>query len=172
MHDLLNCWHVYLSHFRQVSPVINISLTMVLMLGYKSDCPHLQMNARSFPGHWSLSTSHWPGAQDKQLQSSSQFMLSTLGNVKVPRRAESKLPRSNFPVISVILFDLYLFCRQDSLFFEQTPNVQCPVAISSAYRRRNIFWNRIALSMENVLTQPTLISHRNINFSYTQTATF
>ena len=158
MHDLLNCWQVYLSHFRQDSPVINISLTMVLMLGYKSDCPHLQMNARSFPGHWSLSTSHWPGAQDKQLQSSSQFMLSTLGNVKVPRRAESKLPRSNFPVISVILFDLYLFCRQDSLFFEQTPNVQCPVAISSAYRRRNItfltlkywlneLWFRIAISI-------------------------
>ena len=159
MHDLLNCWQVYLSHFLQVSPVINISLTMALMLGYKSECPHLQINPRSFPGHWSLSTSHWPGAQDKQLQSSSQFMLSTLGNVKVPRRAESKLPRSNFPVISVILFDLYLFCRQDSLFFEQTPNVQCPVAISSAYRRRNItfltlkaywlnqLWFRIAISI-------------------------
>ena len=160
MHDLLNCWHVYLSHFRQVSPVINISLTMVLMLGYKSECPHLQMNPRSFPGHWSLSTSHWPGAQDKQLQSSSQFMLSTLGNVKLSRIAESKLSGSNVanfvPAISVMLFELYLFFRQDSLSFEQTPNIQCPIAISSAYRRRNIFWNRIALS---ILTQP------NIDFS-------
>merc|ERR1719167_699962 len=122
--------------FCKVSPVINISLTMVLMLGYKSECPHLQMNPRSFPGHWSLSTSHWPSAQDKQLQSSSQFILSTLGNVKLSRRAESKLPRSNFPVISVILFELYLFFRQDSLYFEQTPSVQCPVAISSALKLR------------------------------------
>ena len=138
MRDLFNWWRVYLSHFRQAIPLINISLTMVLMLGYESEFPHLQMNPRLFPGHFSLSSSHRPGAQDKQLQSSSQFMLSTLGNVKVSRRVESKLPRSNFPVISVILFELYLFCRQDSLFFEQTPNVQCPVAISSAYRKRNI----------------------------------
>ena len=168
MHDLLNFWQVYSSHFRQVSPVINISLTMVLMLGYKSDCPHLQMNARSFPGHWSLSTSHWPGAQDKQLQSSSQFMLSTLGNVKLSRIAESKLSGSNVanfvPVISVMLFELYLFFRQDSLSFEQTPNVQCPIAISSAYRRRNIFWSRIALSMDYLLNQ-ILIYHRNIYLS-------
>ena len=155
MHDLLNFWQVYSSHFRQVSPVINIFLTIVLMLGYKSECPHLQINPRSFPGHWSWSTSHWPGAQDKQLQSSSQFMLSTLGNVKLSRRAESKLSRSDLAncilLISAILFELYLFLRQDSLYFEQTPNVQCPVAISSAYRRRNIFWNRIALSMEKII---------------------
>ena len=161
MHDLLNRWLVYLSHFRQVNPVINISLRMVLMLGYESEFPHLQMNPGMFPGHLSLSSSHWPGAQDKQLQSSSQFMLSTNGNVKLSRRAESKLSGSNvansIPVISVMLYELYLFSWQDSLFFEQTPNVQCPFATSSAYRRRNIFWNQIALSV--LLTKP------NIDFS-------
>ena len=174
MRDLLNWWRVYLSHFRQVIPLINISLTTVLMLGYESEFPHVQMNPRLFPGHLSLSSSHRPGAQDKQLQSSSQFMLSTLGNVKLSRRAESKLSRYNLaifvPVISVMLLELYLLFKQDSLSFEQTRNVHCPIAISSAYRRRNIFWNRIALSMEKILTQPTLISHRNIYFSYTQTA--
>ena len=112
-------------------------------VGYESELPHLQMNPPWFPGHLSLSSSHWPGAQDKQLQSSSQFMLSTLANVKLSRRVESKLSGSNVvnctPVISVMLFELYLFFRQDSLYFEQTPNVQCPVAISSAYRKRNIF---------------------------------
>ena len=166
--NLLNWWRVYLSHFRQVIPLINISLTMVLMLGYESEFPHLQMNPRLFPGHFSLSSSHRPGAQDKQLQSSSQFMLSTLGNVKLSRIAESKLSGSNVanfvPVISVMLFELYLFFRQDSLSFEQTPNVQCPIAISSAYRRRNIFWSRIALSMDYLLNQ-ILIYHRNIYLS-------
>ena len=174
MRDLLNWRRVYLSHFRQVIPLINMSLKMVLTLGYESEFPHLQMNPRLFPGHFSLSSSHRPGAQDKQLQSSSQFMLSTLGNVKLSRRAESKLSRSDLtnclPAISVIVFELYLFLRQDSLYFEQIPNVQRPVAISSAYRMRNIFWNRIALSMD-ILTQLTLISHRKIYYSYAQTAT-
>ena len=143
MHDLLNFWQVYSSHFRQVSPVINISLTMVLMLGYKSECPHLQMNPRSFPGHWSLSTSHWPGAQDKQLQISSHFILSTAGNFKLSRREESKMSGSkvaNFiPAISVMLSKLYLLLRQDSLSFEQTPNVQCPVATLPACTKTNKF---------------------------------
>merc|ERR1719167_85816 len=157
--------------FCKVSPVINISLTMVLMLGYKSECPHLQMNPRSFPGHWSLSTSHWPGAQDKQLQSSSQFMLSTLGNVKLSRRAESKLSRSDLAncitLISAILFELYLFLRQDSLYFEQTPNVQCPVAISSALRLRNPAPNECCKRpAERPANRPAeLIQHPRLSFT-------
>ena len=67
------------------------------------------MNPDVFPGHlsWSTSSEHWPCPQDKQLQSSSQFIVSTEGNVRLSRRAKSRLPgcivANWIPVISVML---------------------------------------------------------------------
>ena len=138
---------IYFSHCLQAIPVANTSLTMELKLGYESEFSHLQINPDPFPLHLSRYSwfEQWPCPQDKQLQSSSQFILSTIGNVKLSKRTAPMLSGSNLanctPVISVMLLESYLALRQESTSLEHSPNVQCSASISPAYENICKFWN-------------------------------
>ena len=98
------------SQLLQANPEVSISLKMAWNVGKAGELEHLQMNPEVFPGHlsWSSSSEQCPCPQDKQLQSSSQFILGALGKERLSRRAKSKLPgcmvASWIPVISVMLF--------------------------------------------------------------------
>ena len=133
------------SHFLQAIPVVSIFLSMVLKFGYKGEFEHLQMNPDSLPGHlsWSSSSEQWPCPHDKQLQSSSQLILSTLGNVRLSRSAKSKLPgcivANWIPVISVILLPSYLSSRQVCSSSEHIPNVQCTESMSPDYKNYSVY---------------------------------
>ena len=100
------------------------------------------MNPGVFPRHlsWSMSSEHWPCPQDKQLQSSSQFIVSTEGYVRLSRRANSRLPGrivpNWIPAISVTLFLSYLSFRQACSPSKHIPIVQCPGS-SSTYK---LYW--------------------------------
>ena len=125
------------SHFLQAIPVVSIFLSMVLKFGYKGEFEHLQMNPGSFPGHlsWSFLSEQWPCPHDKHLQSSSQFILLTLGYSRLSRIFKTFLGAmlnllgwivANWtPVICVILRPLYTSERQVCSSLEHTPNAQC-----------------------------------------------
>ena len=134
-----------LLHCLQAFPADNISMRIVLELGYKGEFEHLHMNPVLFTRHlsWSSWSEQWPCPQDKQLQSSSQFMLSTAGKVKLPRSAESMLPGYTeamcVPAICVMFHILYLCFMQVCSSSEQIPNVQCTAATLPVYQKGKVF---------------------------------